>query len=231
MTKVIGIAGYARCGKDTFVGIAKNILTSNGYHPVRIAFADSLKQEVTEMLKVNKFKTTVFTEDTEAKKLIRPLMVWWGCQRRHESPEGMYWVNVASHNMDYYIEHIKVDPEKIVFLISDVRFVNEARWIHKKFDGDVVHLKRYSIEDYNGGQDRSDVILSKVYDPAPNEEEFVNDPLVRELSDHKIEWQSKKKMTSEEAIADPYLQQVVLDTLNSTKYFKLPSPITGLLHP
>ena len=229
MTKVLGIAGYARCGKDTFVGIAKEILTKNGYHPVRVAFADSLKQEVTEMLKVNNFKTSVYTEEIEEKKLIRPLLVWWGCQRRYESPDGLHWVNVAEKKIRYYIEDIKIDPEKIIFLVSDVRFLNESRWIHNSFNGEVIHLKRFSIKECRAGQDGSDVGFSKIYDPGPNDEELKNDPLVQEVADHRIEWESKKKMTSAEAIADVNLQKVVLETLNSTKYFRHPSPIIGKL--
>lgn len=235
MTKVIGIAGYARCGKDTFVGIAKEILKNNGYTPVRVAFADSLKKEVTRMLKDNNFKATVYTEDTEEKKLIRPLLVWWGCQRRYESPEGLHWVNVAENEIKSTISscdaHSPAASDKLVFLVSDVRFLNEARWVHQTFDGEVIHLKRFTIEDRKGGQDGSDVILTKVYDPAPNEEELKNDPLVQEVADQRIEWESKKKMTSAEAIQNSYLRQVVLDTLNSTKYFKHPTPITGILHP
>ena len=59
MIKVIGIAGMARAGKDTFVGIAKNILRRNNYRPIRVAFADKLKEEVLAMLKSNGFQLDI----------------------------------------------------------------------------------------------------------------------------------------------------------------------------
>ena len=224
--RVIGIAGYARCGKDTFVGIAKNILRRNGYTPIRVAFADRLKEEVTSMLESNGFKTTVYTEDSEAKKLIRPLLVWWGCQRRYESEGGLHWVNTANDKIKLHMGACpppSLDSEKLVFLVSDVRFANEAKWVHDSWDGVVIHLKRWVTEWHKCGQDGSDEVACKVYDAAPNEEEAKNDPLVQELSDHRIEWESAKKMTAEEAITSPELQQVVLEALNATKYFKHPT--------
>lgn len=223
MIKVIGIAGYARCGKDTFVGIAKNILAANNYRPIRVAFADKLKEESEAMLKANNFKATVYTEDSDAKKLIRPLLVWWGCQRRYESTGGLYWVQRVDDQLRKLCKDLVSNgehPERVVALVSDVRFANEARWVHEQWGGTVIHLKRYVNEWRKAGQDGSDEVQVKVYDPAPNEEEAKNDPLVQELADHRIEWESKGKHTAETAIKDPYLQSVVLESLNQTKFFK-----------
>lgn len=219
--KVIGIAGYARCGKDTFVGIAKKVLRKNGFTPVRVAFADKLKEEVTEMLKANNFQASVYTEDAATKALIRPLLVWWGCQRRYESEGGLYWVNEANEKLRIHqgaAHHTYIPEDQLVALVSDVRFVNEANWIHQSWDGVVIHLKRYTTgkERKVLGGEWEDV---KYYDAAPNEEEAKNDPLVQELADFRIEWESKKKMTAEEAMEDPYLQGVALDVLNQTKFF------------
>lgn len=226
MIKVIGIAGYARCGKDTFVGIAKNILTKNKYAPMRVAFADKLKLETQKMLREHGFSASVYTEEAEAKKLIRPLLVWWGCQRRYESEGGLYWVNRVDDGLrEITKDMIKngANPERVVALISDVRFVNEAKWVHDQWGGRVIHLKRYSIihsPQYDPITDERDGYrLKKEYDSAPNDEEKKNDPLVQELADLRIEWESKKKLTSAEAIEDPYLQGVTLDALNRTGFF------------
>lgn len=222
--KVLGISGLARSGKDTFVGIAKNILTKNGYTPIRIAFADELKKEAQAMLKANKFSASVYTEDSEAKKLIRPLLVWWGCQRRYESEGGAHWVNTADSLMKSDIKVLTdkgIPSENLVFLVSDVRFENEAKWIQNSWGGVVIHLKRWTAkwgkEHWN---DSGPDTLTKVFDPAPNEEEAKNDPLVQKLANHQIDWESKKILTSSEAIADGYLHSVVLEALNQTKYFK-----------
>jgi hypothetical protein len=223
--KVIGISGYARCGKDTFVAIAKNILKRNGYSPFRIAFADKLKEEVTEMLVTNNFKASVLTDDTEAKKLIRPLLVWWGCQRRRESDGGLYWVKTAEEKIkNYYAgaRHSNIDDDKLVMLVSDVRFPNEARWIHETFDGDVIHLRKYTVQSLTDSPAfvyglSTAVEFQRIYDEAPNEEEKIQDPIVREMADQRIDWE---KSLSTDVLNDSKLNEIVLDALNRTKYFK-----------
>ena len=221
--KVIGIAGYARCGKDTFVQIAKDILQKNKYTPMRLAFADMLKDEVTDMLHECGFKGRVKTDDPVVKTQMRPLMVWWGCQRRFESEGGLYWVNEVDHQIEDLIADCVAEgesPDRRVVLVSDVRFPNEAKWVHEKWDGQVIHLKKWQSEWRKGGQDGSDEFMVKVYDPAPNEEEAKQDPLVEAVADVKTEWEGKGKATAAIASAEVSLQKVVLDALNSTKFFK-----------
>ena len=231
---VIGIAGYARCGKDTFVGIAKNILAKNGYFAVRFAFADPLKDEVTKMLVNNGFKASVYTDDSEVKRLIRPLLVWWGCQRRYESQDGLYWVDKIDHAITNHIgKCCAIDTDKFVFLISDVRFPNEAKWVQERFNGDVIHLRRFSMIPFidtlnasskewflkSGFKQEDEEAPTKIYDNAPNEEEEKQDPLVRKVANQCIEWENKGKLTPKEAIEDLRLQQVVFDALNKSKQF------------
>lgn len=230
--KVIGIAGYARCGKDTFVKIAIDLLKKNGYRPIRVAFADMLRDEVTSMLKDNKFEGIVKTDDPVVKTQMRPLMVWWGCQRRFESVGGLYWVN----EVDSQLRKIGIDmtsngesSENIVVLVSDVRFPNEAKWVHAAWGGQVIHLKKWQSEWRKIGQDSSDDVLVKVYDSAPNEEEAKQDPLVEAMADVKTEWEGKGKATAAIASAEKDLQKVVIDALNKTKFFKHPEPIIGTL--
>jgi hypothetical protein len=223
--KVIGISGYARCGKDTFVAIAKNILKRNGYSPFRIAFADKLKEEVTEMLVTNNFKASVLTDDTEAKKLIRPLLVWWGCQRRRESDGGLYWVKTAEEKIRTYYagaRYSNIDDDRLVMLVSDVRFPNEARWIHETFNGDVIHLRKYTVQSLTDSPAfvyglSTAVEFQRLYDEAPNEEEKIQDPIVREMADQRIDWE---KSLSTDVLNDSKLNEIVLDALNRTKYFK-----------
>lgn len=220
--KVLGISGYARSGKDTYVAIAKKILTRNGYIPIRIAFADKLKEEVESMLMANGFRVSVMTDDTEAKKLIRPLLVWWGCQRRYENSDGLYWVKKAEDKIKYYYStEFSSEVDKIVFLISDVRFPNEAMWIHKIFNGDVIHLKKYKVitsdsPKYDGGLVSNESFI-KVFDDAPNEEERKQDPIVRDMANQKINWEQS---SSSDILNDPLMNRIVLESLNNTKYFK-----------
>lgn len=219
--KVIGVGGYARCGKDTFVGIAKQILSKNNYRPMRVAFADTLKDEVQSMFNSNNFDLDIYTTNTSLKSKLRPLLVWWGCARRDLSEGGLYWVNVV----DKQLREIEADyirngesTDQIVALISDVRFPNEAQWLHEKWNGQLIHLRRWTSKQVRDGY--GDDVFAKVFDDAPNEEEAKNDPLIREVADVKVEWESKNILPGADATQDAYLRKQVQDALNSTKYFK-----------
>ena len=207
------------------MGISKKILERNGYKLIRVAFADKLKEEADLMLQTNNFSADVYTQDSQAKSLIRPLMVWWGCQRRYES-EGLYWINSVNQKIKDYIAECFVsnlDTDKLVFMISDVRFPNEAKWVHDTWNGKFVHLRRYTScsgiqhDSFSG----KEIGYEKwnLYDTAPNEEEQKQDPLIQELSDYKMEWQNMGNLPLDEAIEVPYLQEKVLKTLNGLKYF------------
>lgn len=220
MIKVIGIGGFARAGKDAFVSIARNILERNNYHPQRFAFADNLKSEVAKMFVDNNFNLDVYTAEADAKAKLRPLMVWWGCARRDLSDGGLYWVEQVNQQLES-IQRSAInssDESEFVALISDVRFVNEARWLHEKWNGQFIHLRRYSLQQIRDGY--GDDALGKVFDSAPNVEEAKNDPLIRELADVKVEWESRGIPPGSSVTDDEYLQGKVLEALNSTKFFK-----------
>jgi hypothetical protein len=228
--KVIGVAGFARCGKDTFVKIAMDILKKNSYTPMRLAFADMLKEEVEAMLKQNKFQATVKTEDSASKTLIRPLLVWWGCQRRYETDGGLYWVNEVDNQIQDIINDAQsggMTTERMVAFVSDVRFPNEAKWVHEKWGGSVIHLKKWQWKEVRDGCGGEETV--KVYDSAPNEEEAKQDPLVEAMADVKTEWEGKGHKSAASASAEKDLQKVVFDALNQTKFFKHPEPIIGTL--
>jgi hypothetical protein len=230
--KLIGVGGYARCGKNTFVEIAKNILTKNNYSVIELAFANKLKSEVQEMLRKSGFELDVLNLSAEEKERVRPLFVFWGCQRRYESEGGMYWVNEVDRQIEDLIADCTAAGEstdRMIVLVSDVRFPNEAKWVHEKWGGQVIHLKKWKSEWRKGGQDGSDEVLVKVYDPAPNEEEAKQDPLVEALADVKTEWEGKGKPSAADASTEVDLQKVVLSALNETKFFKHAEPVIGTL--
>lgn len=221
--KIIGVSGFAKSGKDTFVAIAKDILTKNGYTPYRIAFADKLKDEVQEMLRKSRFSMNVLNLSADEKERVRPLLVFWGCQRRFESEGGLYWVNEVDNQIQDIINDAQsggMATDRMVALVSDVRFPNEAKWVHEKWGGQVIHLKKWKSEWHKGGQDGSDEFLVKFYDPAPNGEEAKQDPLVEAIADVKTEWEGKGKPSAADASTEVDLQKVVLSALNETKFFK-----------
>ena len=224
-TNIIGVGGFARSGKDTFVGIAKKILAKNGYSSQKVSFADSLKRDLEAWL-LEKYGISVWTSNDEEKALIRPFLVAHGCGKRIQT-QGKYWVDKVDEQIRFTNSHEYRDSTNHVYFVSDVRFRNEANWLHEKWAGELIHLKRWSTKEVRDGY--GDNVFAKVFDAAPNEEEKLQDPLVVEVADQNVEWESKRKLTTEEAMEDPYLQGVVLDALNRTKYFRLDKAITGIL--
>ncbi len=172
---IIGVGGYARAGKDTFVKIAIKILKENGYNPIRLAFADQLKYEIDPFLK-QFYGISAWTDKSEEKLIIRPLLVAHGCQKRIQT-DGKYWVDT----IDKKIEHETFTSD--VVLVSDCRFPNEVDWVHNKWGGWFVHLKKYSIKPCKNMQTPWDY---KSYDTAPNDEEAENDPICEKKSDYNL---------------------------------------------
>jgi hypothetical protein len=207
--KVIGVGGFARCGKDTFVAIAKDILQQNGFNAHRYAFADELKREVDHMMKAYGFNPTIFTEDTDIKTLNRPLLLWWGCQRRRESPGGLYWVEKVDEVLKKVKQNLSEQhSDETVALISDVRFANEVDWVRKDWSGFFVHLRRYAL-----------TMDGPKFDKAPNDEEEKNDPIIALRADYRLEWESRSIPAGEDVMKDQYLRKKVLEALNSTYCF------------
>lgn len=180
---IIGIGGFARSGKDTFVKVAKNILKANGYSSIKLAFADALKEEIDPFLQ-EQYNISAWTDDNQEKQLIRPYLVAHGCGKRTIS-NGHYWVN----KIDKAIETIHFNED--VIFISDCRFPNEVDWLHQKRGGWFVHLKKYSIQSgmqYDSFTGKETGVREwKQYDEAPNDEEATNDPLCEQKSDYCLE--------------------------------------------
>ena len=135
--KVIAVSGFARSGKDLFCGIAKNILTKNGYRPKQYSFAGALKNQIAPFLK-DTCGVDVWTEDSEIKKDIRDFLVWYGTTfwRKRDSNR---WIREVDLNL-------KNDRDTVdIALISDVRYPNEADWVHS-WQGYLVHISSYTME-------------------------------------------------------------------------------------
>jgi len=219
---IIGVGGYSRSGKDTFVKIGRKILEQNGYTTSKLAFADELKNEVQQMLDINHFNLNVKTDDTTEKNKIRPLLVWWGCARRNLG-DGKYWVDKIDEQIKHEAWVHMNDPKHVIF-ISDVRFPNEADWLHENWGGWFVHLKKYSmvripvLKDvpYRKLEVKDDWGI--FFDKAPNSEEAENDPLCQSKSDYKLELENtierelrlnNNKITVESLIDNTYLNEEI----------------------
>lgn len=182
---IIGVGGLARSGKDTFVSYAKRILINSGYYPFRVAFADSLKDDISSFIK-QKYDIDIYTATPKEKELVRPLLVAHGCCKRNQNPS--HWIELADIQINTHIREMYncISNDKVVFLISDVRFVNEVDWVHQN-NGWFVHIRKYKIG-FDNGKFVGEGFIE--FDKAPNEEEAKNDPLISIKADYHLDWAS-----------------------------------------
>ena len=147
----------------------------------------------------------VFTENTEEKTIIRPLLVAYGDVMRKIS-EGKYW----TQKMEQRIGKSKAD----VVFITDIRYdfyvEDECSWLQYKQCGKLVHITRFKY-------DTSSKRKKKIYDVPPNEHEAINNPKVKDRADYSFEWEdySNKYPTKESIVECPYIRENVTKALNS----------------
>lgn len=121
MSKLIGLVGKARVGKDTVAG---HILDNYGL--MQYAFADPLK-DMLEAVFGDKFRggdreQVIDWLGKSPRQLMQTLGTEWGRDCVHPD----LWVLFAEQ------EWLKAQARKAPGLvISDVRFKNEAEWIHQ----------------------------------------------------------------------------------------------------
>lgn len=221
---VIGVGGFARSGKDTFVKISKQVLKEHGFSSIKLAFADELKEEIDPFLKEN-YGISAWTDDTEEKRIIRPFLVAHGCGKRQQT-NGAYWVD----KIDKLIENVHFNED--VIFISDCRFPNEVKWVHDKWNGWFVHLSKYSVlsgmqyDSFTGKE--TGVRTWEQFDEAPNEEEAENDPICEKLADYNLKLENaierEKRLhgniiTPESLINNSYLVEEITKCLSTYPAF------------
>ena len=149
--KLIGVSGLARSGKDLFTTVAQDILKERGLKTERYALAYELKNDLKQLIH-KKTGIDVFTENTEEKTIIRPLLVAYGDVMRKIS-EGKYW----TQKMEQRIGKSKAD----VVFITDIRYdfyvEDECSWLQYKQCGKLVHITRFKY-------DTSSKRKKKIYD-------------------------------------------------------------------
>ncbi len=167
--KLIGISGVGRAGKDSFYRFASEFLETKGITYGRWAFADELKKALDPFIQ-KEFGFSAFTDETELKNKVRPLMVEYGKIRRNES-RGQHWLNKIR-------ETILAEEGPQVRFITDLRFAkyketDELAFV-KSNGGKVIHVERYHSNNL-------------VVEPA-NQEEAANDPLIKWAADLRFQW-------------------------------------------
>ncbi len=206
--KIIGISGFARSGKDLFTTVAQRVLKEHGLETERYALAYELKSDLKDLIKT-KLGIDVFTENTEEKNIIRPLLVAYGDVMRKTSG-GKYWTQKVE-------QRIGKSKSDVVF-ITDIRYdfypEDECTWIQYKMAGKLIHLTKYKLSTMPSGRRFSKNKITKIYDSAPNEHESLNNPKVLKRADIAVEWQDySDTMDVKEIDKHPIINQIVLDTL------------------
>ncbi len=176
MPLIFGISGLARCGKDTFAKYLSLKLKKHQYPVSTVSFASAVKKDLDKFTKES-LNISSFTENKKEKEIIRPLLVSYATDVCRNKIDKDFWIKKVSKRIENSVEN------KIIILIPDVRYGNEAKWI-KKMGGYVIHIHRINNK------------------PA-NFEEKANDPIVKNMADFKIKWKNfnNEKQTCHNHIA------------------------------
>lgn len=144
---IIGLAGYARSGKDE---VAKVLVNKYGF--TRVAFADPIREF---LLKINPIlddghRVEDFVKEfdwniAKAKPETRRLLQDIGITAREMFGED-FWIGLALRKMEY--------KERVV--VTDVRFRNEINAIHT-LEGKVFRVMREGVGPVNGHISETDV--------------------------------------------------------------------------
>lgn len=164
MVKILGISGYARSGKDTFAKYAREILFEKDIALVRFAFADKLKANINTFLN-QKLGISAHTQNSDEKKIIRPVLVGYGESARLLNQN--YWIDEIRESMTAVIGE-KLDGKTIIPVITDVRYLNEVKFI-KELGGKIITISQIDLA-------------------AANNEELVNQASVDSESDCILTW-------------------------------------------
>lgn len=124
---LIPICGFARAGKDSLADFIFDHLevAEPSYSVITLKFADALKTDMEKALGAVGVKVDAFTEDTEKKKALRPMLVAYGEYRRSLDPD--VWVKKVLKEIGVWVNETlpDTDSEGSVILIPDLRYLNE----------------------------------------------------------------------------------------------------------
>lgn len=136
--QLIGLSGYAGSGKDT----VREHLQNLGY--IGFAFADPIRGMLRELLTSNGIDSG-YMDDRALKEAVIPVL---GVSYRHmaqtlgtewgRSLQDDFWLRLSGA----YMADMQDDGET-QFVISDVRFLNEAQWIRDR-GGVIWYVERSS---------------------------------------------------------------------------------------
>jgi hypothetical protein len=207
---IIGISGYARSGKDLFTSVAQKVLKEHKIKSEKFALAYELKNDLKSLIKT-KVGIDVFTDDTQEKSIIRPLLVAYGDVMRKTS-EGKYWTGKIENR----IANSKADVVFITDIRYDVYPEDECTWLQNKQCGKLIHITKFKQGPAPTGKRFSKNKIVKIYDAAPNDHELLNNPKVKAKADCAFEWEDCSDKLNGTSLEDyPYIREKVIEALKS----------------
>ena len=153
MNKIVGLCGKAGAGKSTIASFLQD-----NYEAVVISFADPLRDMLVPVIDrihyadldtpvscfFNEYKEDVIEElGASPRKLLQDI----GAVMREHNEDAFVNLARAKINMLNEIDSIMSriagasEPPKMTYVIDDVRYDNEARWI-KESDGYLINIER-----------------------------------------------------------------------------------------
>ncbi len=166
---IIGISGCSRVGKNSFAKWAAEYFKSKNISCAEFALADELKRDLEDFM-LEKTGISVWTDNTEAKAVIRPLMVEYGRIQR-ERTKGEYWIDKLRPKLE--------ESKAGVKFITDIRYPDDEVEFVKSQGGVVIHITRFDADNW--------LNFKEEVQPA-NDEERRNDPRVKEKANFRFSW-------------------------------------------
>lgn len=133
MSKIYGVSGYARVGKDTFADILQDLNPNLS----RFSFAKKLKQLLQPLI-WDTLGIDVFTSDDRQKKIIRPILVAYGEAAR--AIDENFWIKKILPE----VEESLLRGKDVI--ITDVRYSNEASWVQSYSKHCLIGLMRHGVD-------------------------------------------------------------------------------------
>ena len=164
MPPVIGISGLSRCGKDTFAYYLARKLRKMGLISMKVSLADPIKDALDPILKRD-FGISAFTNDNKEKDFNRPLLVANGTDLGRKKDEN-FWIDKLKAKV------ARNTAKNIITIISDVRHLNEVKWIQDQ-GGYVIHV-------------------TKINQKPANFQERYHNPIVKRIANYRVRWREFK---------------------------------------
>ena len=168
--KICLLSGYARTGKDTFFDLLQQVAKEDNNDIFSgFSFAHELKKDLAPL--VEEMGIDIFNPTDEQKKIIRNLMIAYGCAWREIDIN--HWVKKVDAKIDTLIEGT-------IPVIRDTRFISEVQYFLNKYGRQNILL----VEIVRNGA------------PTPPDEELKNQPVISKNADVVINWETDPSLLS-----------------------------------